>query len=203
MRTFRDLPENLRRTSERPWDLYRRLQIGSVWDCLPLPRPWVSSSYMDRCLISTWNGWIGKCSNNLASPWKMPTIRHAAKTRPKSLPRKLSRDYWMGRTHDFDRSRPPSLRSTDRVAHSLARPSGDYRWLGAPAASHSSRRADIGLCSSYDARRRCRAPDRVEGERPGHLSALADKRISSAVSGRTQAAFDPLSSDCGTGRILC
>jgi hypothetical protein len=35
----------------------------------------------------------------------------------------------MGRTHDFDRSRPPSLCSTDPVAHSLARPGGDYRGL--------------------------------------------------------------------------
>jgi hypothetical protein len=41
--------------------------------------------------------------------------------------------------------------------------------LGAPPASSSSRRADPELCSSYDARRRCRATDRVEGERPGHL----------------------------------
>ncbi len=103
---------------------------------------------------------------------------------------------------DFDRSRRPSLRSTDRVAHSLARPGGDYRGLGAPPASSSSRRADTGLCSSYDTRRRCRAADRVAGGRPGNLSALAGKRVSSAVSWRAQAAFDPISSDCGTRRIL-
>ena len=183
MPTFLDLPENLRRTSERPRDVYcPRLQIGSVWDCLPLPRPWVSSWYMDRCLISTWNGWIGKCSRNLASPWKMPGIRRTPSWNSRKRGSHLSRGrrtQWRSRRRHSSgmvRCLPPSgprqrrgqnhcpegslatigregrmtstgtdlqafARTIDRVAHSMARPGGDYRRLGAPPASSSSRRA--------------------------------------------------------------